>query len=340
MTPFFSICIPSYNRVEFLDELLTSVIKQKFDDYEIIIAEDNSPQRDKIRAKVNHFMSEHDTGKIRLRYIENTVNLGYDGNIRNLVSLSSGEYCFFMGNDDILTQGALGLVYERLNQYQNVGVVLRSYGWFDSSGPEHIVRYGKSDRILKPGAESIVFSFRRVGVISGFIVNSRSAKECATDAYDGTLFYQMHLAYNALKSASALYVDTPIVMCRNKIPPDFGNSATEQGTYTPGAYTLKARIAMISGMLRIAREQDAINGMSNYPQILEDVSKYSFPILVRERGRLLSEFVKFSLNLVKIGFGSTPHFWGYFLIILLLGKTNSEKLFYFLKDRFGYTPQL
>lgn len=340
MNPFFSICIPSYNRVEFLNELLISIVKQKYDGYEIIIAEDKSPQRDKIRAVVSGFMVEHNISDIRLRYVENEVNFGYDGNIRNLVSLSKGRYCFFMGNDDVMSDGALELVHERLSQYKNIGLVLRSYGWFDNSGPEHVVRYGNSDRLFKPGTESIVFSFRRVGVIAGFIVDARLAKDCATEAYDGTLYYQMHLAYNALINASALYVDTPIVMCRNNIPPDFGNSVAEKGMYTPGEYTLKARIAMISGMLRIAKEQDLIHGMLNYDLIKMDISKYSFPILAKERGRGLSEFTKFSLNLAQIGIGSTLLFWGYFMIILLLGKIRAEKLFFSLKNRIGYTPQL
>jgi hypothetical protein len=245
-----------------------------------------------------------------------------------------------MGNDDVMSDGALELVHDRLSQYKNIGVILRSYGWFDSLGPEHIVRYGNSDRLFKPGKESIVFSFRRVGVIAGFVINSRLAKECATEAYDGTLFYQMHLAYNALINASALYVDTPIVMCRNKIPPDFGNSAAEEGIYTPGGYTLKARIAMISGMLRIAREQDKIHNMSNFPKIKTDISKYSFPIFARERDRGFFEYMKFSFSLVKIGLGTTPFFWGYFVTILLLGKINADKLFFFVKNKIGYTPQL
>ena len=338
MEPFFSVCIPSYNRVEYLDDLLISIKKQQFKDYEIVIAEDQSPQRVEIRACVNNFMAINCINETKLRYVENDVNLGYDGNIRNLVSLAKGRYCFFMGNDDILSEGALELVFKKLSAQKNIGVVLRSYGWFDNHGPEHIVRYGSVDRLFNIGAESIIFAYRRVGVISGFIVQSESAKNCATDAYDGTLYYQMHLAYNVLIHSQALYIDTAIVMCRNKIPPDFGNSNSEKNLYTPGEYTLKARITMISGMLRIAKEQDESHNLSNYFHIKKDISKYSFPILLKERDRGILLFSKFSLNLFRIGIGCTFYFWLYYFSILILGKHKSEKIFYYLKNKIGYTP--
>ena len=41
-SPFFSIILPTYNRALFLDRSVTSVIKQSFDDWELIIIDDGS----------------------------------------------------------------------------------------------------------------------------------------------------------------------------------------------------------------------------------------------------------------------------------------------------------
>ncbi len=67
-----------------------------------------------------------------LFYYENETNLGYDANVRNLVEKATGQYCFFMGNDDLMCAGALKDVAGILERHQNVGLVLKSYAWFDS----------------------------------------------------------------------------------------------------------------------------------------------------------------------------------------------------------------
>jgi len=54
------------------------------------------------------------------------VNLGYDGNIRNLVERASGQFCFFMGNDDIMCQGALEEAASLIGRYPRVGLVVRA----------------------------------------------------------------------------------------------------------------------------------------------------------------------------------------------------------------------
>ena len=40
--PFFSIVIPSYNRIGFLPETLDSILKQTFQDFEILVVDDGS----------------------------------------------------------------------------------------------------------------------------------------------------------------------------------------------------------------------------------------------------------------------------------------------------------
>ena len=50
-----SICIPAYNRANKLEELLNSIINQNFKDYQIVIAEDYSPERKKISQMFSNY---------------------------------------------------------------------------------------------------------------------------------------------------------------------------------------------------------------------------------------------------------------------------------------------
>ena len=119
-----SVCIPAYNRLELLSPLLDSIVTQDYHNFNIVICEDKSPQQQTIRAIVQDYQQKY-PGLIY--YFENETNLGFDGNIRNLIEKADGDYCLFMGNDDLMCPGALSTVASALSRYDNVGVVLRSY---------------------------------------------------------------------------------------------------------------------------------------------------------------------------------------------------------------------
>ena len=102
--PRFSACIPAYNRAHLLTPLLDSIFAQDFTDFEVVITEDVSREQAQIRAIAHQYQARY-SGK--LVYLENERNLGFDGNIRKLVASSSGEYCVFMGNDDLMSAGGL-----------------------------------------------------------------------------------------------------------------------------------------------------------------------------------------------------------------------------------------
>ena len=131
-----SICIPAFNRVELLPELLDSILVQDYFDYEIIVAEDDSPQRSAISATIAGYIRCHGE---KIKYYENPRNLGYDGNLRKLIELANGCYILFMGNDDLLAAGALASIADVLHKYSETGVILRSYSSFVSD-PERPVQ--------------------------------------------------------------------------------------------------------------------------------------------------------------------------------------------------------
>ena len=155
-----------------------------------------------------------------IRYFENQENLGYDGNIRNLVQKSSGEFCFFMGNDDIMCEAALENTASVIRRHPNVGLVLKSYAWFDDT-PDKVnqeIRWFTQETEISAGIPAIRFAFRRSGVISGYIVHRDSANEAATGKFDGTLYYQMHLTANVLIHKAAVCTPKVLILCRGGEP--------------------------------------------------------------------------------------------------------------------------
>lgn len=148
--PLISICIPAYNRAGLLPGLLDSILKQDFDDFDIVIAEDSSPERPAIAAKVAEYQQRFGD---KVKYHENRQTLGYDGNLQRLVELATGAYVLFMGNDDLLAPGALAAVAVAVQERKDVAVVLRSYSSFvkDPDQPVQVFRYFGEDRVFPPG---------------------------------------------------------------------------------------------------------------------------------------------------------------------------------------------
>lgn len=334
-----SVCIPAYNRATVLPDLLESIFIQNYSNFEVVINEDCSPERVKIREIVERFSTLYPN---RIKYFENEKNLGFDGNLRALIERSEGEYCLFMGNDDLMCPKALDVVSRTIGRHPNIGVYLRSFDAFDGS-PDNIVqtfRYFDEETFFPAGASSITTFYKRSVVIPGVTLHRETAKKFITDKFDGTLLYQIYLVANILCEKNGVFSPEIITWYRNGGTPDFGNSLSEKGKFVPGTRTAESSLTFMQGMLKIAHYVEETRSVDIYKPILRDLSNYSYPILAVQAEKPLRVFFNYYLSLIKLGFGCRILFHIYFFSILLLGTERMEKTIAWVKKRFGYTPAL
>jgi len=336
--PLISICIPAYNRARHLPDLLNSIVAQDFKDFEVVICEDLSPEREIIGETVRSYRDAH-PGMIG--YYENEKNLGYDGNIRNLVEKARGEFCFFMGNDDIMCPGALAAVADVIRRHPDVGLVVKSYGWFDNT-PDKVnqaIRYFADERRFAAGRESIVLCYRRSGVISGYIVRRDPAYAVATEKYDGTLYYQMHLTARVLADSPAVFTPELLVLCRNSEAPDFGNSSSEKGKYVPGGYTPQARLNMIQGALRIITDFQTATGIDLAADVQRDYANYFYVHIKDQLNLPLKKFFGLYRAYGRMGFSKYPMFHLYCATAYVLGERRFDLATKAIRQHLGRSPQ-
>ena len=339
MASKITVCIPAYNRAVLLPPLLDSILTQGYDDYDILICEDYSPQREQIRATVERYAQQYPE---RIHYFENAKNLGYDGNIRNLVEQADGEYCLFMGNDDIMCADALVRVATALAQHPNVGVVLRSYAAFEGT-PDNVVqtfRYFDREIFFPAGERTISTVFRRSVVIPGMVVQRAAARKYATNRFDGILLYQLYLVASILVELNAVYLPDVIALYRNGGVPDFGNSEAERGKFVPTEHTPESSLHFMQGMLDIARHVEQTRSVHIYQAILRDIGNYSYPILAIQADKPLLVFLRYYRGLSRMGLWRVPLFHIYLLLILVIGTRRIEKLINWVKRRLGHTPAI
>ena len=104
MKPYFSIIIPVYKVEDFLEECVESVLKQKFQDFEIILVDDGSP--DKCPLMCDEYSKKDQ--RIRVFHKPN----GGLSDARNYgLKQASGEYIVFLDSDDWwINEDALDLI--------------------------------------------------------------------------------------------------------------------------------------------------------------------------------------------------------------------------------------
>ena len=116
----FSITIPVY-KTEFLAECIESVLNQIYDDYEIVILNDCSPQN--VEDVVKSFSNNEHFNKIR--YYENEKNVGAIDVVDNwnkLLELAKGEFVICMGDDDKLAPECLEEYNKLISKYPTLDV--------------------------------------------------------------------------------------------------------------------------------------------------------------------------------------------------------------------------
>lgn len=122
--PKVSVLIPNYNYGRFLGEAIESVLCQTFNDFEIIIVDNNSTDNsDEVAQK---YLSDS-----RIRYYKNPVNIGSIPNFNKCLEYATGEYIKFLMSDDKFHSQLLEKFTAIMDQYPQVALVTSYRECFD-----------------------------------------------------------------------------------------------------------------------------------------------------------------------------------------------------------------
>ena len=195
--PFFSFCIPNYNRTDFLLQTLQSIVAQNYTDYEVCISDGKST--DGRFSEIRNFLQNH---QIAHQIHESPTNLQYDSNLRKAISLSNGQYLILMGNDDALAnRDILGLIHRILADHPNAGVLITNYLELSSGRSFNRMKLTGS---LGKGPLIATTTFRDYSFISGILMHGPLARALANNQCDGSEMYQMYLGTAIVSSGKEL----------------------------------------------------------------------------------------------------------------------------------------
>lgn len=143
-----SVCIPTYNRANYLVESVNSVLSQTYKDFELIICDDGSTDA------TPTVVSQWDDS--RIRYIRHAKNIGRSKNMRSGFDAAQGNYFIKFDDDDALTPEFLEKTVAVLDEEPTVDFVCTNHWVIDKNGnrvesatKENEEKWGKDK--LKPG---------------------------------------------------------------------------------------------------------------------------------------------------------------------------------------------
>lgn len=134
--PFLSICIPTFNRSEYLRDCLLSLVKdvspENREKIEIVITDNSDNER--TQAMVEEFKKMFS----RVNYVRNETNIGSSRNFFKALSLGEGKYLWLMGDDDLVISSKVDLIIEKLG-LDDYSAAILNFAQGDSRNPEIVM---------------------------------------------------------------------------------------------------------------------------------------------------------------------------------------------------------
>jgi glycosyltransferase involved in cell wall biosynthesis len=118
--PLVTLCIPTYNRSQFLEKCLAQIVCQKgFDERTEVVILDNC-STDNTKEIVGKFSERYSN----IKYFRNSENIGMERNILKVLTLGNGQLLKLLNDYALLLEGALemiiSVVLENVNEKPNL----------------------------------------------------------------------------------------------------------------------------------------------------------------------------------------------------------------------------
>jgi glycosyltransferase involved in cell wall biosynthesis len=124
--PKVSICIPTYNRAQYLQYAVNSVLQQTYTNFELIICDDGSTDN------TAEIVAQWDDP--RLRYLRHPHNIGRSRNMRSGFDAAVGDYFLKFDDDDGLTPQFLAKTVAVLDAHPEVDFVCSDHWIINTLG--------------------------------------------------------------------------------------------------------------------------------------------------------------------------------------------------------------
>lgn len=296
-----SVLIPTFNRADYLKECLNSVLSNDYENMEVIVSDNAS--EDSTPEVVKSFKDK------RLKYFRNKENIGDELNTIGAIKKATGDYIFFLTDDDFLNEAAIPKTIQILEKHHDVGVVMSRLNILDDSTNQLQEDYSfhNTDVLFKPGEDALSSLFRAAHVLSRITMKRDLIDMQGLQKHISSSYPQMYLVGYALKKAPAFYTDTALVTHRvNNI---------SYWDYTEDYMTRK----VVDIIKDLTADEEYGQRVKN--KLIKPMIRRSYLHLLWRREKSLKDYFKYVSACMQVPeFKTSVLFWIYTITILCMGS--------------------
>lgn len=137
----FSVIIPLYNKAKYICKSIDSVLKQSFDDFEIIVVDDGSTDESKSIVQNNY-------GQLDTISIVSQANAGPAAARNTGVKCATGNWILFLDADDLLLPDALSIFNSLIKKNEGIDYIICNY-YIQCNGKKSLFQILPIEGILK-----------------------------------------------------------------------------------------------------------------------------------------------------------------------------------------------
>jgi glycosyltransferase involved in cell wall biosynthesis len=194
-----SICIPQFNRIQYLIRNLKTIEQQTYDNIEVVVSDDCSTDSTEVEI-----LSLSKTYRYPLVYNKFEVNQGYDRNFRRSIELASGDYCFVLGNDDTLfSNNAIESLVLFLKNYNYPDIGFCNY--VEEMSPNKIFRRASKTGLIGSGTELALMYYSAFSFVSGIVYKKSTFQKFNTSIFDNSVYSQIAINFNMVMNGCVLF---------------------------------------------------------------------------------------------------------------------------------------
>lgn len=322
MTPILTIGITSYKRIDKLWRCILSVKTKYKDDIEILVSEDRSPQSAEIQAMVEGLAKK---SKYNIIFTSNEKNLGYDMNLGSIIKKANGKYIFYMSDDDAICEGFLDLLIPFIKEEKQAGVLYAPF-IYSESGKRDRYHLDNDFRIPKGEKSAATYIYDSI-LFSGLIYRKEYVTKYDSSRFRNYNYFQVYMFLQMLLHHGGFYFAKPSVMCIGD-----GENAYGIAESSGGNELLANRKSVISNLefnrtlIKVVKMFDEDENCDVINSFSKQYSLHSYSGLSIARGEGIEYYKRYWKTLNSLDIRLSIITKCYYLILLLLGEKNSNKI--------------
>ncbi len=242
MKPFFSVCIPTYNRGKIVYDTVCNILKSNRQDIEIVVSNNcSTDDTEELLLKIKDQ---------RFKYFKNEYNNGAD-NLISVLTYAEGEYLMLLSDEDDVVLRNLDTYIQELHQYKPAVMF----------GTAAVSRYRyayKGDLYIDDCYHALKALDFGVTYMSGFIYNHKILRKVlGKNIYGVNIERKLGYGYNFLNLARRLVQYGAFMSKSEIITSQRARGKRDMGTHFDGG------IATCSPEYRVSIFYDAADDIKN-----------------------------------------------------------------------------